>query len=247
MYVKNDGQLESIKRNELTSGSTTILHHIESETGTEDVYRCPTESLNYYHLRKLFSSAIYIPSDIFCWNKNFFFQVTLTLLSIGNQQQIIVSINFNKLTEEITVIMESTDEEQKSTIICTLDHPITHSFKNPPPVVIKCQDGKFWMTNIFFVINDKIYFMKCLTYIDTTKSYTTDKEEPATWDNSSSSCPPESTNFAFIETFLQEPALNRKCEHILNHLKNFHITYNLNEPNGNYSKSTWWQKDAFER
>ena len=66
MYVKIDGQLKTIKRDELTSDSTTILLHIEIETGIEEVYKCPSESPNYYHLRKLLSSEIYISSDIVC-------------------------------------------------------------------------------------------------------------------------------------------------------------------------------------
>ena len=71
MYVKIDGQLKTIKRIELTSDSKNILLHIETETGTEEVYNCPSESPNYYHLRKLLSSEIYIPSDIVCGNENF--------------------------------------------------------------------------------------------------------------------------------------------------------------------------------
>ena len=64
MYVKIDGQLKVIKRIELTSDSKTILLHIETETVTKEVYNCPSESPNYYHLRKLLSSEIYIPSEI---------------------------------------------------------------------------------------------------------------------------------------------------------------------------------------
>ena len=71
MYVKIDGQLKTIKRIELTSDSKNILLHIETETGTEEVYNCPSESPNYYHLRKLLSSEIYFPSDIVCGNENF--------------------------------------------------------------------------------------------------------------------------------------------------------------------------------
>ena len=71
MYVKTDGQLKTIKRIELTSDSTTILLHIETETRTEEVYNCPSESLNYYHLRKPLSSEIYNPSDIVCGNEDF--------------------------------------------------------------------------------------------------------------------------------------------------------------------------------
>ena len=71
MYVKVDGQLKTIKIIELTSDSKTILLHIETETGTEEVYNCPSEARNNYHLRKLLSSEIYIPSDIVCGNENF--------------------------------------------------------------------------------------------------------------------------------------------------------------------------------
>ena len=71
MYVKIDGQIKIIKRIELTYDSKAILLHIETETGTEEVYNCPSDSPNYYHLRKLLSSEIYIPSDIVCGNENF--------------------------------------------------------------------------------------------------------------------------------------------------------------------------------
>ena len=71
MYVKIDGQLKTIKRIELTSDSKTILLPIETETGEEEVYNCPSGSPNYYHLRKLFSSEIYIPTDVVYGNENF--------------------------------------------------------------------------------------------------------------------------------------------------------------------------------
>ena len=71
MYVKIDVQLKTIKRIELTSDSKTILLHIETDTGTEEVYNCPSESPNFYHLRKLLSSEIYMPSDIVCGNEDF--------------------------------------------------------------------------------------------------------------------------------------------------------------------------------
>ena len=71
MYVKIDGQLKTIKRIELKSDSKTILLHIETETGTEEVYNCPSESPNYYHLRKLLPSEVCIPSGIVCGNENF--------------------------------------------------------------------------------------------------------------------------------------------------------------------------------
>ena len=52
MYVKIDGQKKAIKRIELTSDSKTILLHIETETGKEEIFKCPSVSPNYYHLRK---------------------------------------------------------------------------------------------------------------------------------------------------------------------------------------------------
>ena len=71
MYVKIDGQIKAMKRIELTSDSKTILLHIETETGKEEVYNCPSVSPNYYHLLRLLSSDIYIPSDIACGNEDF--------------------------------------------------------------------------------------------------------------------------------------------------------------------------------
>ena len=71
MFVKIDGQLKAIKRIELTSDSKTIQLHIETETGTEEAYKCPFESPSFYHLRKLLSSEIYFPGDIVCGNENF--------------------------------------------------------------------------------------------------------------------------------------------------------------------------------
>ena len=71
MYVKIDGQIEAIKRTELTSVSKTILLHIETETGKEEVYNCPRGFPNYHQLRKLLSSEINIPSDVVCANENF--------------------------------------------------------------------------------------------------------------------------------------------------------------------------------
>ena len=46
MNAKIDGQLKSIKRIELTSDSTTILLHIQTETEIEEVYKCPSGSPN---------------------------------------------------------------------------------------------------------------------------------------------------------------------------------------------------------
>ena len=71
MYVKYDNKLKTIKRIELTFDSTTILLQIETDTGTEEAYECPSESPKYYHLCKLLSSEVYIPSDIVCGNDDF--------------------------------------------------------------------------------------------------------------------------------------------------------------------------------
>ena len=71
MFVKIDGQLKAIKRIELTFDSKTILLLIETEKRKEEVHECPFGSPNYYHLRKLFFSENYIPSDIVCGNENF--------------------------------------------------------------------------------------------------------------------------------------------------------------------------------
>ena len=69
MSVKTDGISEAIKEIKLTSDSKTILLHIETERGTEEVYKCSSESPSYYHLRKLLSSDLYILSDIVCGKK----------------------------------------------------------------------------------------------------------------------------------------------------------------------------------
>ena len=147
MYVKIDGQLKTIKRNELTSESNTFLLHFETETGKEELYNCPSESPNHYHFRKLLSSETYIPSDIVCGNENFIIWMTLTLLNIDNQHQNFVSIIFNNITEEFRVITESTNDEQITAFVCTPGSShysfIEALFKNPPPVLIKSQDGKF--------------------------------------------------------------------------------------------------------
>ena len=73
--------------------------------------------------------------------------MTLTLLNIDNQHQKIVSIIFNNNTKEFRVITESTNDEQITAFICTPGSShysfIEALFKNPPPVLIKSQDGKF--------------------------------------------------------------------------------------------------------
>ena len=72
--------------------------------------------------------------------------MTLTLFNIDNQHQIIVSIIFNNITKEFRVMTESTNKEQITAFICTPEKShysfIAALFKNPPPVLIKSQDGK---------------------------------------------------------------------------------------------------------
>ena len=73
--------------------------------------------------------------------------MTLTLLNVDNQHQIIVSIIFNSFTKKFRVITESTNDEQITAFICTPGSShyslIEALFKNPSPVLIKSQDEKF--------------------------------------------------------------------------------------------------------
>ena len=126
--------------------------------------------------------------------------MTLTLLNIDNQHQIIVSIIFNNITKDFT---ESTNDEQITAFNCTPGSShysfIEALFKIPPPVLIKSQDGNFLMTTTFLDINDKIYIIRSLICNITTESYKIDTEKLETWEKVIFSCPPESTSFAFIE------------------------------------------------
>ena len=69
MYVKIDGELKKVKRIEIKSDATTIVIHTKTETGLEEECKSYSDSPNYYHLRRLLSADIYIPSDIVCGNK----------------------------------------------------------------------------------------------------------------------------------------------------------------------------------
>ena len=135
--------------------------------------------------------------------------MTLTLLNIDNKHQIIVSIIIHNITKDFRVITESTNDEQITACICTPESShysfVEVLFKNPPPVPINSQDGKFQMTTIFLDINDKIYIIKNLTFNITTQSYKNDAEKLDTWEKATFSCPPESTNFAFIESLFKNP------------------------------------------
>ena len=44
MYVKIYGQIKEIKGIELTYDTKTILLQIETETGTKELYNCPSQS-----------------------------------------------------------------------------------------------------------------------------------------------------------------------------------------------------------
>ena len=91
------------------------------------------------------------------------------------------------------------------------------------------------MTTFFLVINDEIYIIKSLTYYITTK-VESDTEKPETWEKATFSCPPESTNFAFIESLFKNPPPTKiACMYQTISI----IDTLLNEANRNYFKSTW--------
>ena len=80
--------------------------------------------------------------------------------------------------------MESTNDRQTTVFICTpgLSHYSFFEalFKNPLPVLMKSQYGKFYMTTFLLDINDEIYIVKCLTYIITIKTHKYDTEKHET-------------------------------------------------------------------
>ena len=61
------------------------------------------------------------------------------------------------------------------------------------------------MKTIFLDINDETYIIKTLTYNITIKSYKIDTEKFQNWEKVTFSCPPDSTNFAFIVNFFKNP------------------------------------------
>ena len=62
MYVKNDGQLKSFKRIELTSDSGIILVYTETGAGIIELYMFSSDSPNHYTLRSLLSTIFSILS-----------------------------------------------------------------------------------------------------------------------------------------------------------------------------------------
>ena len=140
MDVEIDGELKTIKRIELTSNPKTILLHTATETGKEEVCNCPSGSPHYYHLRKVLSSEIYIPSGIVCGNEIFTIWMTTIFLYINDEIYII-----KRLTNYFTTQSYKTDTEtlgtwEKVTFSCPSESPnfafIEGLFKNPPPTTI---------------------------------------------------------------------------------------------------------------
>ena len=148
--------------------------------------------------------------------------MTLTLISIDSQHQINVSIIFNNTTKVFSVIRESTNDEKISAFICTPGlyqcSFIEALLRNPPPVFIKSQNGKFRMTTIFLDINDEMYNIKCLTYNITRKSYKIETEKPETWEKATF-LPSRVYRFCIHRKSLQGPSSNESCEHVPNDLK----------------------------
>ena len=147
MYVKIDGELESIKRIELKSDATESLIHTITDEGLEEECKCFSNSPNYYHLRCLLSADIYTNNDIICGNKEHIIQMTLILLQIDSQLQCIVGLTFITGTKDFLVTTHSTNNDQITTFICSPEstqYPFIEAIlKNPPPNHIKSQNGKF--------------------------------------------------------------------------------------------------------
>ena len=59
------------------------------------------------------------------------------------------------------------------------------------------------MTTIFLDKNDELYIIKSLTYNITSQSYKIDTKKNETWEKATFSCPPETANFAFIKSLLE--------------------------------------------
>ena len=147
MYVKIDGELKKVKRIEIKSDATTIVLHTKTETGLEEEYKCYSDSPNYYNLRSLLSADIYIPSDVFCGNKENIILMTLIFLRIDDQLQCIVGLTFITGTRDFMVTTQSTNNDQIKTFLCSpgsTHYPFIEAIlKNPPPNRIKSQNGKF--------------------------------------------------------------------------------------------------------
>ena len=93
------------------------------------------------------------------------------------------------------------------------------------------------MTTNFLERNDEINFIKSLTYNITTKSYKIHTEKLEIWEKATSTHPPESKNFAFIESLFKNPPPTKI---VSMYQTNWIFETPVNEPNRNYFKSTWW-------
>ena len=112
LYAKNDEQIKSIERIELTSHWAINLINTKAETGIKEVNTCPSDSPSHYHFRNLISSKICILSFFVWGNKDFLDQMTLIVFNIYNQYQIIVRLFFNNTTNIYKNITKSNSDEQ---------------------------------------------------------------------------------------------------------------------------------------
>ena len=73
--------------------------------------------------------------------------MTLILLRIDNQLQVIVGLTLITGTKDFMVITQSTNNDQIKTFLCSpgsTHYPFIEAIlKNPPPNHIKSQNGKF--------------------------------------------------------------------------------------------------------
>ena len=84
--------------------------------------------------------------------------MTLTKPNIDDKYQSIVSFIFNNITREFKVITEPTTNRQIHTFLWvpgSSHYPFIEAiFKNPPPVNIMSEEGKFYMTSIILDVNE---------------------------------------------------------------------------------------------
>ena len=64
-----DGQLKDSQKNWTDVQLKDYSVYTATEIEKEEVYNYPSESPHHFHLRKLLSSEIFIPSNIFCGNE----------------------------------------------------------------------------------------------------------------------------------------------------------------------------------
>ena len=148
----------------------------------------------------------------------------ITLLNIDNQHQIIVSVIFNNITEELRVITESTTDEQITAFIFGLES----DQESRREVLNDNYFPRSKRRNLHYhLLNLQHYNAKLQTW------------KWKTWNlgKATFSCSPESTNFAFIESIFKNPPPTKivSMYHTI-----WVINNSLNEPNRNHFKSTWW-------